>query len=320
MKYQAQIVGILILCVVFGALGAVWQFYFKEIFEGYRRDDELRASLETTLSQLEETFHGYKPEVLIEEWQNKMQPWRNAREERATFFSFGDWYDIDVTPDETRMLKFWYDETSNQMIRELYTRVYERMGDFSRFPQDIRASFNIAREEEWGGRDITWEEARVNLQVLAFAKSVTDFLLENNVTAVRHIEFWPRRTPQQFNELLVLQTLGLHIAIQTRDLVRMFDRLRQEPRYFSVEAMKISYPYIAYAVEPQLDVRLLLTQANYRPPDDERLEVAARTAGPGAPSAPARIDRERTGRALDVQPNMLRRFWTWFRRNVLYMP
>ncbi len=317
MKYQAQIIGLLILCVVFGALGAVWQFYFKEIFEGYKRDDALRASLETTLSQLEETFQGYNPEKLIEEWQNKMQPWRAAREERATYFNYGDWYEIEVKPEETRMLKFWYDETSNQMVRDIYLKVYERLGDYSRFPQDIRLLFNIAKEGDWVGRDITWEEARVNLQVLAFARSLTDFLLDNNVSSVRQIEFWPRRIPQLYNELLVLQTLGLHITIQTRDLVRMFDALRQEPRYFSIEAIKISYPYIAYAMEPQLDVQFLLTQANYRAPDDERLEMTARTTTTGTPARV--VDRDRT-RAIDVQPNMLQRIWIWFRRNILYMP
>ncbi len=97
----------------------------------------------------------------------------------------------------------------------------------------------------------------------------------------------------------------------------MFDALRQEPRYFSIEAIKISYPYIAYAMEPQLDVQFLLTQANYRAPDDERLEMTARTTTTGTPARV--VDRDRT-RAIDVQPNMLQRIWIWFRRNILYMP
>lgn len=36
MKYKVQIIGVLVLCVVVAGFGAAWQFYFSEMFEGYR--------------------------------------------------------------------------------------------------------------------------------------------------------------------------------------------------------------------------------------------------------------------------------------------
>lgn len=320
MKYKYEIVGITVLLVIFGGVGAVWQFYFRDLFEGYRQDDQYRATLQSTFERLEETFRGYDPELLIEEWQNKIQPWRNAREERARFFNYGDWYEIDVVPDETRMLKFWYTDVSNEMLYDLYTRVFEQMGDYTRFPQDIRTMFNIAREEDWAGRDVSREEVESNLRALAFASALSNLLLDHNVTSVRRIEVWPRRVPQTFNGLVDFQTIGLHVTIQARDMVRLFETLRQEQRYFGVEAIKVAYPYIGYGVEPQLDVQFLLTQANYLPPDDREIDrVAAET--PDAPRMAARPERPAAmQRAVDVQPSRLRRFWIWFRRTVLYIP
>ncbi len=318
MKYKEQIIGVVILCAVFGGMFAVWQFHFKDIFAGYRSDEALRETLERTYQDLVDTFQGYNPEVLIEAWQTQVQPWRDAREERASFFTFGDWYDVEVTPEESRMLKFWYAEESNRMVTELYTRVYERMGGYDRFPQDIRGVFNIQREDDWADGDITIEQVRMNLGYLNFADSLTEFLLAANVTSVETIVNWPRRIPNAFSELLVLQTVGVRFTISARDLTRMLDELRQERRYFSVEAIRVSYPYIAYNVEPQLNVSLLLTQANYRPPADiEPTEAPAlettrrveREAGPAARRRPVSAD--------EVGP--IRRFWIWFRRNVLYI-
>jgi len=308
MKYQAQIIGVVALCCVLGAMGAAWQFYFKETFEQYRADDAMREALERSLKQLEETFQGYKPDLLINEWQNKLQPWRNAREERAVYFNFGDWFEIDIVPDETRMLKFWYNEELDKMTMALYRMIYEKMGGYDRFPQDIPGLFNIQRE------DVTnMEQVRINLAYMSFATSVTEFLLNANVTHVESIVNWPRRIPSLFSQLLALQTVGLSFTMPARDLARMLDDLRQQPRYFTVEGIKITYPYIAYAAEPQLNVSLLLTQANYRKPPEEP-EGAAAAGAPGRGMAPARPIVARP-----KEPGAFSKAWTWFKRNVLYM-
>ncbi len=313
MKYKEQIIAVVVLCAVFGGMFAVWQFHFKEIFEGYRSDDAMRETLERTYTQLQETFYGYEPEILIEAWQSQLQPWRNARDERAGYFNFGGWYDIDVTPDESRMLRFWYTEVSNEMVADIYRKVFERMGGYDRFPQDIRQTFHIQREEDWAATDVTMEDVQLNLMYLSFADSLTEFLLDSNVTGVQNIVNWPRRVPAAYSDLLALQTVGLRFTITARDLTQMLDELRLAPRYFTVNRMRITYPYIAYDVEPQLNVAMVLSQANYRePPELPDRPTAADTRPSDAPAARRPATRQ-------AEQGPVRRFWTWFRRNVLYM-
>lgn len=324
MKYKAQIIGILALMTVFGVMFAVWQFHFKEIFDGYKEDDRLRDALEKTLSQLQEDFQGYKPELLIEEWQNAIQPWRDAREERARYFNFGDWYEIDLIPPEERMLKFWYTEESNKMIYDLYMKVYERMGGYDRFPTNLQEKLNIAKEADWAGINVAWPEVERNLRQLGFGIKLSTLLIQSNVNSVADITLWPRRFPENFGGMLGLQTVGLQVTIAAKDLVKMLENLSQEPRYFTVDCVKISYPYIAYGVEPQLEVQLLLTQANYRAPEDPKDPVLTEqgAAAGGAPPMvkPRSEEAERRSRARQAPQGAMGKFWRWFRQTVLAMP
>lgn len=314
MKNKETIIGLIVVVVVLALMGAAWQFHFKALFQSYKEDDKLRETLEKTYTQLEETFKGYKPELLITEWQNHMQPWRSAREERSTYFNFGDWYDIEFKPDESRMLKFWYTEESEKMLLDLYTKVYQKMGGYDRFPQNIRNIMNVQTSDEWGDKDPDPYEVEINLAYLSFAQSLTDFLLEDaKVTSVSAMSMWPRRAPGAFMGLLGLQTVGLQVTMTAKDLINMLDKLRQEPRYFSVEALKITYPYIAYNVEPQLNVSFLLTQAMYIKPVDEE-----ETAGVVGGMATGRQAARPTTTTAE-EPGIFSKAWTWFKRTVLVM-
>lgn len=318
MKYKAQIIAIVLLAAVFGAMFGVWQFYYKEIFDGYKQDERLREALESTLRELQEDFQGYKPELLIEEWQNKIQPWKNARDERSRYFNFGGWYDVDLTPPEARILKFWYTEETNKILYDVYTKVYQKLGAYDRFPGDLREIMRAAKEDDWAGRNVDWNEVKYNLELLTFGVNLTNMILDANVTSVKEVSVWPRRIPENFAELLALQTIGLHFTITTRDLVKLMEKLSQESRFFTVDALKVSYPYIAYAVEPQLEVQMLLTQANYRPPAEpqDAPAMVASEAGPGA--QPEISSRRRQGD--DYQETFGQRAWRWFRQTILYMP
>ncbi|HOC68103.1 MAG TPA: hypothetical protein PKO23_04795 [Candidatus Hydrogenedentes bacterium] len=318
MKYKGQIIGTLLLLMVFGIMFAVWQFHFKAIFDGYKEDERLRASLEETMSKLQETFQGYKPELLIEAWQNEIQPWRNAREERGVYFNFGDWYQIEVTPPEARMLKFWYTEESNKQVNDLYAKIWAKMGRYDLFPQDIRAKFDVATEERWEGKNVSWPIVEKNLRQLNFGIKLATMLLDANVSSVRDIVVWPRRYPEDYNGMLAMQTVGLQVTLPAKDMVGLLEKLEQESRYFTVDSLKVTYPYIAYAAEPQLEMQFLLTQANYRRPPDMKEPVTAAAAGDGgAAGAGARAPGRGRGQAPE---GAMGKFWRWFRQTVLAMP
>lgn len=330
MKYKAQIVGIIILAIIGGAFYGTWHFFFKELFEGYKQDNALRDSLENTLKQMEDNFGGYKPELLIDEWQGMVQPWRSAREDRSKYFNFGGWYDIDLKQDDDRILKFWYTEESNAMLLELYKKVYEKMGGYEGFPYDLRGMLNVPKEEDWAGQNVTKEQIDLALRNLQFGINLSEYLLKANISSLSNISIWPRRFPEAYQKMLGLQTIGLQFTMNARDLVRFLESLRQENRYFMVDAIRVVYPYISYAGEPQLNVRMLLTQANYRPPQEDRAPGApgapgvaaapgAAFGGGGAPMVipPREIDPDRMRE--QEEPGALGKFWKWFKRTVLYM-
>jgi hypothetical protein len=212
------------------------------------------------------------------------------------------------------MLKFWYTEESEKMLRDLYTKVYQKMGGYERFPQNIRNIMNVQTSDEWGDKDPAPFEVEINLAYLSFAQSLTNFLLEEaKVTSVSAMSMWPRRAPGAFMGLLGLQTVGLQVTMTAKDLVNMLDKLRQEPRYFSIEALKITYPYIAYNVEPQLNVSFLLTQAMYIKPVDAEEKPGA----VGGMAAGRQAARPTT--TTVEEPGMFSKAWIWFKQTVLVM-
>ncbi|NLV40187.1 MAG: hypothetical protein GXY15_03030 [Candidatus Hydrogenedentes bacterium] len=326
MNNKNAIIGVLVLTAVFGALGAGAYFFAKPMFDQYKEDERLRQSLEQTLTSLRDNFQGYVPDLLINGWQEKMQPWRDARTERSAYFSFGDWFDTEKPPVEARLRKFWYVEVTNKAIQDFWTEVYAKTRSYETFPQDVRKLFGVAAEQDWQGRDVTDAEIERNMFQLSFGLSACRFFLKNNVTQMSNMSIWPRRTAKEYGDMLAMQTLGAQLTIPARDLVKMFEELRMADRYFSVDGMKITYPYIAYNVEPQLQVQMLLTQANYRKQFVEGSDKAD-AAAPGAPGAPgaAPAGFAALQRPTDVQrepvaePGAIGKAWKWFKRTVLVM-
>jgi hypothetical protein len=321
-KNKGRIIGIVVLLAIFSALGAGYFQYIKPQFEQYAADEKLRASLEATYTDLSGTFQGFQPELLMTAWQEKLQPWRGAREERAGYFNYGDWYDHEKpAKDSDRMVKFWYGDTANKMVQDFYGELYKKYGRYDTYPQDFRNALGVATDQEWQGRDVTDAEVIRNLDKLAYGLSVCRLLLKYNVPQVTQIRMWPPRITNEYEQMLIGQTVGLQFTVSTKDLVKMLDDLRTGDRYFSVDALKITYPYIAYNVEPQLQVSMLLSQANYRKAFIEKSEGDKGGAGGAKPGgAVASIVPTRPPAApLAPEPGAVGKVWKWIKNNLLYM-
>lgn len=271
------IVGIIFSAILL-AFGAVYQFYIKPQLAKYAADLELKNTLEAKFHELETNFSGVLPEVLTAEWRAQVQPWTNAKLERARYFTFGDWNEHETPPKEGPViLKFWYDETSRKMLGDLYQRVAERLGNYYLFPADIRQNLEIPTLEQWQNTDVTEQMVNQALSRLAYGINLCKMLLDAKVTSVRDVRLWPRRRLPALGDLLEFQTAGLSFTITMRDFVNFMEQLRTADRFWTVEALKITYPYVAYPTEPQLQVDMLLTQAGF---------VGGRKAGAGG-EAPA---------------------------------
>ncbi len=320
MKNKGRIIEIAALVVVLGALGAAYFLYIQPQFEQYNKDEKLRASLEDSYKSLYDTFQGYQPELLMTAWQNKLQPWRSARDERAGYFNYGDWYIHEKPGKDSRMVKFWYSDTANKMAQDFYTELYKKYGRYDTYPQDLRAAVGAATDQEWQGRDVTEDEVVRNLDKLAYGLSACRLLLKYNVPQVTQLRLWSPRIAEEYALMLKAQTVGLQFTISAKDLVKMMDDLRTGDRYFSVDALKITYPYIAYNVEPQLQVSMLLSQAWYRKPFVEKSESGQGAGGAAKPDAGASAMVPPRPPAPPVEePGALGTAWKWFKNNILYI-
>ena len=321
MKNQGSIIGAIVLIAILGGLGFGYFQYIQPQFDAYTKDEKLRASLDETFKHLEETFQGYKPELLMNAWQNKLQPWRAAREERAGYFNYGDWFIHDKpAQDSARMVKFWYSDTANKMTQDFYTELYKKFGRYDTYPQDLRTAVGAASDQDWQSRDVTDAEVVRNLDKLAYGLSACRFLLKYNVPQVTQLRLWPPRIAEEYAQMLVVQTVGVQFSITAKDLVKMMDDLRTGDRYFTVDAIKVTYPYIAYKVEPQLQVSMLMSQAFYRKPFIEKSENSAGAAGVGQPGmGPAAVVPARPNLPPPEEPGAIGTAWKWFKNNVLYI-
>jgi len=320
-KDKGRIIGIVVLVAVFGALGGLYFKYIQPQFAQYDKDEKLRASLETTYKDLKQTFFGYKPELLIDAWQNKLQPWRAAREERAGYFNYGDWFDHEKPAQDTaRMVKFWYSDTANKMAQDFYGELYKKWQRYDTYPQDFRSAFGAASDQEWQGRDVAVADVNRNLDKLAYGLSACRLLLKYNVPQVTQMRLWPPRIADEFKQMMNAQTIGLQFIIATKDFTKMMDDLRTGDRYFSVDALKITYPYIAYNVEPQLQVSMLLSQTRYRKAFIEKSETEQSAAGAAPAGAAAATAMRPPPATVPVEePGAVGKVWKWIKNNILYM-
>jgi len=332
---KGRIIYAVTLLIVLSAFGAVYQFYLKEKLKKYHEDELLKESLQKTYDSLSETFHNTSPEKLVQIWKFQIQPWNDALEERKSYFTFGDWFQHEAPPKEGVILKVWYEETSNKMIWQLYEKVGEKMsGRYDLFPADVRTTFGVPSIEDWAGQNVTEGIVNEALGRLSYGINVCDMLLAAKASSIRDVIIWPERVDREgYGDLLSLQTLGLSFTMTSKDLVNFLEEnLRLAERYFNVDALRISYDYIAYPTEPHLNVEMLLTQATFKPratapPAGETPEV-----GPGMPTmGPQEMFRQmrrpgaRGPRGMREgeegpprEPGFFGKAWKLFKRYVLY--
>lgn len=335
---QARIVGILAVVLAIGAFGGVYQFYFKDKLASYASDETLRNDLHSTYNGLVEKFGGGQPKELTRLWVSRVPDWVAARDARAKFFKLGDWFEHERPPEDVGLLRYWYEEEVTRMLEQLYKEFQQSSTLGNRYPgwYDIRSMLNAPSANNTGNVSITENEVNRRLSELSFGMSACRLLMDNNVSGITDLKIWPTRTITAHSNLINLKTVGVNILITAKDLVHLLDAtMRMEDRYFTVDAIRIQYPYIAYESEPQLQVQLLFTQASFK-------GVQAGAQGAGAPNAPglgfdagdgsgeavlerflsqSRLrSRDRGGDDEEVvEPGVFGKAWKWIKRNIFYI-
>lgn len=333
---RARIISALILFAVLGVFGAVYQFYLKGKLEMYSRDLRMKDNLETAYAGLNSTFKGYKPEVLTKAWVSQVQPWNEALASRGGFFNVDGMYEQEVYPENGPIMRFWFDETTTKEQQDFYQMVAAKMGRYDLVPQDILGALSIPRVSNMSGLPMTRKMMDKALSRLSFGVNMLELVLNADASRIDGIVVWPQRTA---NELIKIHSAGLSFTITSQNLVRLLEQLRTSDRFYNVEALKVSWPYIAYPTEPQLQVSMVLSLAKYK----ERATTAeldglasggASTSGVGGATTPmgsapafqtprALFESEGLGSGATgiITPKELSvpaKMWRWFKRNILY--
>ena len=319
---------IIVFCMVAGIVGgtyAVWVFALEERFAIYAENAQQLEDYKSSLERLETAFGGVTPESLLNEIREATPAWEQALDERGTYFDASEWIEIEQPPEE--LLRFWYEETTDQMVLDFATEVFETNPNF-RFPENagvrqvvfeglLREQLGVPTLDELRGQSVDSESVSTWLRELSFGISLYQFLVDNGVFQVQDVSVGEDQRPQILDRLLFTRTVGVRLRASLDNFVDMLSELREADRWFHVDGLRISQPFIAQRGSPPvLNVEMLLTQASYVPrPDDERTGGAAglSMAALQQQGAPAR----RTERE---EPSAISQWWTWFRRNVLYMP
>ncbi len=245
---------VLMLMAVVAMSGGVYQFYLKPRLEIYSQHRERVKMLEEKVKDLENTFMGFKPEVIVAAWTHEVQPWTDAVFARASFFDISESFDIEPIPDEM-MLKFYYQDESNRMLQKIHEKIRTHR-PYCYYPNPTR--FGAPRPEDY--RTMTKQQVRTGLGIIKLGSSIVEMLLDANAAEITRVEIWPKRF--EYDELLNLRTAGVAFKMTMENLVKFIeDDLRTVDRYFNIDAISMQNRQLRSRYDPLLDVQMLSTQA-----------------------------------------------------------
>ncbi|MCC6142986.1 MAG: hypothetical protein IT368_04165 [Candidatus Hydrogenedentes bacterium] len=326
---RGRVISFIAFLLLFGGMGGVYLFYFKDKLAAYALDEQKAKTFESRYTELADAFHGVDPQKLIPIVRGAIPAWQQAVEQRAQFFNFGDWFEYEEPP-EGELLRFWYEEQAGEMLRKSQQAALEA-NPWLTYPQDLREMLQAPTLQDLTGQTVNEQDVREYLANLAFGLSAFDMLVENGATSISAIHIWPVRPDKLFSK----RTVGMAFTMTLKDLTEMLDELRANTRFFDIDGLSLQHNYIAQNYEPQVSVELLLTQARFR---QEASSIAAPSAGPGgAPGAPgaagapgmpgrpgvptgaaAEWTRIQETRPPEPEPGTFAKAWKWIKRNIFY--
>ncbi|HOK08404.1 MAG TPA: hypothetical protein PLT82_03525 [Candidatus Hydrogenedens sp.] len=316
---RGTIIYITVLLLSFLLFAGIYYFFLQKQLAEYKKDENLKKNYEAALMDLEQTFSQTDPEVLIREWRAQVVPWEETVKQRSAFFNLSNWTEHEVPPKEGVILKFWYEEQAQKMIKQLYEKVGEKMGRYDLFPQDIRKSLGVPTLDEISRQDVTEQVVNRALAKLAFGIKMCEFLLDSKMASIDDIVFWqPINQAPEFEKLLSFYLFGIRCTMNMKDFVNFVEeKLRLSNRYFNINCIRIQYPYIAYNVEPLLQIEMIISQANYNPPKEVGADIRLQYQAQMGAGAPGR--KGATATTTTEEPGFFGKAWKWFKRNILVM-
>lgn len=258
---REYIIAIVIVSLLGGSVFAVYQFFLKERLEGYAEDQLRLEQLEKRYGELSEKFNNTKPKVVIEDVANRVNPWKEAVDQRGDYFNIGEFETIEPVPDDVLSYKLYYMEKAPKVQTAFYDYLRDE-GKSNVVYFDLW--FNAPQPEQVKALSPDKSVVAVWLTAMQFGYSFTRMFVDANVISLKQMLLWERRIDQQ---VLEAYTAGVEFDMTMEDLVDFMDKLRfDRDRYYDVNAIRIKNPYLmgAFANNPWLQVEMLVTTAEYQ--------------------------------------------------------
>jgi hypothetical protein len=293
--------------IVAAALGGAYQFYFKAKMDQYKAHLQTKSLLESRLESMHDTFAGVKPDVLVTEWRNNVNPWRSALRDEGRFFEYGV-QTIPPVPEQVVSPRLYYKDQYERMLASIQQEAFPRRIPFT--------NFGIYDPQSIPGNTASREDVRTWLQRLQFGNDMIRLLLDSGVQAISAIEVWPDK--HEKDGLIIERTVGVNMHISAKDLANLLEKLRSAERYYNVKAIKIANPYLLTNPPPPLQVEMIFSVAWF---NQRQMETQT-----GAATAATFATAEHAFSAFGINPIMRRevaptsgftRWWRNFRKTWL---
>ncbi|MFA6243480.1 MAG: hypothetical protein WC655_21245, partial [Candidatus Hydrogenedentales bacterium] len=201
MRLRREYVIVAVALLVLGGGGfAVWKFYFQAQVDQYKADVERLDKLKAKLEELKSEFGNQKPEDILTQYTQLVQPWSEALEQRAKFFSIDSFIKQETAPENT-VLRQFYAEQYQKILQDVNTVAYNKNVQIA----TVDLSFGQPHPDTLRGRSVNPMEVVYWTTNLQLGSSMVKKLLENNAALLESVEMWE---PRPSAEVLQARTFG----------------------------------------------------------------------------------------------------------------
>lgn len=339
MLNRERVIYVGVLLLVFAGIFAVHRFYFSAKLEKYAQHQQLLEAMRKAESNLKSTFGNAQPDDVIRDHSGKVEAWNEAIAQREPFFTDKDWREHETPPQDVFILQFWYGDTSQKMVEELWEKaqkkygpqLYERMP--AGFPTNVQSMLGVAKAESWQGLNIEAKLVNGQLERLRYGISAFELLMDNNALKINELAIEELGSSGFLGKDAYYTRLRMSFMMEAKDLVSFLDGLRMKDTYYSVEGMRVTHPYVLARYEPQLNVDMFLLRTRSEEGESAEKPVvsaaegyagkfgspALALGGAGSDNAAAAEGTEVGEDGAAPEPGRVAKAWKWFKRNVLVM-
>lgn len=308
MKKSAVLLTILLIASIAGTY-AVYELYVKEKMKALGEHTEQVKQLETRIQALQDTFSGSRPQEIIDQWRQATQPWAEAVDGRARFFTMGNLIEPVEIPEEV-IPKIYYSKELPKRIDQLIAYAQDKnvtIGD---------TGCGVPSENFYGqGTNPPPAEIKKHLETYDYCAALTRMVIDAGPISVEPLRIWPETPIQTKSGIIRKRVTGITMTTTTEPLVRFLDRLAQSDRFFKVEELRISNRNLLVD-DPVLSVEMVLTQAEFEPAKKTSVTGQAEAGGGAGQDEALAALFNRKPREPEDEPQGPTR-WQQFRRKWL---